>query len=269
MPGREKYSAFQLGLKYLGYCLSSSNGRGHGTHSPFIFDFITHVLNDPTQYEAYKRVEELRKDLLKDKTILEVKDFGAGSVSNKSFRTVSSIAANAAKPKKFGQLLYRLVKHYQPRNIVELGTSLGITTSYLSLANNQAEIFTLEGSAEVSRIAGRNMDRMGAGNVKQVPGNFDDTLEPLLSQLGKIDFAFVDGNHRLEPTLDYFRLFLNHIHNDSILVFDDIHWSPGMEKAWKIIQEDQMVRCSVDLFFIGVVFFRQEFKEKQHFQIRY
>lgn len=269
MPGHEKYSAFQLGLKYLVYILSSSNGRGHGTHSPFIFEFITQVLNDPAQYDAYNRVEELRRELLKDKTVLEVEDFGAGVKENKSFRTVSSIAAGAAKPKKFGQLLYRMVKHYQPRNIVELGTSLGITTSYLSLAAERAEIFTLEGSKEVARIASKNLVGIGAKNVRQVPGNFDETLAPLLSGLGEIDFVFIDGNHRLEPTLDYFRLLLSHIHNHSILVFDDIHWSPGMEKAWKQIQDHEMVRYSVDLFFIGVVFFRKEFKEKQHFQVRY
>src|SRR5262245_27886936 len=129
------YSKSQLLLKYLQYYFVASNGKGHGTHSPFVFEFITKMMNDKTVYPEYAKVESLRDRLLKDDTILNVEDFGAGStVSKTNQRQVSSIAKNAAKPKKFGQLLFRMVKFYQPLTILELGTSLGITTSYLSLA---------------------------------------------------------------------------------------------------------------------------------------
>jgi predicted O-methyltransferase YrrM len=199
-----------------------------------------------------------------------MEDMGAGSVvamTNK--RTISSIAKTAAKPKKFGQLLYRLVKYYQPETIIELGTSLGITTSYLSLAAPGAKLVTMEGSNAVAAVARQNFNALGLKNISVTEGNFDDTLLPALSNLSSVDLCFIDGNHRQEPTERYFRQLLPKLTNDSILVFDDIHWSHEMEQAWKTISQHEAVRCSIDLFFIGIVFFRQEFKEKQHFVIRF
>src|SRR6187200_1688659 len=135
------YSRPQLLLKYLQYYFTASNGKGHGMHSPFVFEFITKILNDKNDYSEYEKVELLRRQLLNDNVILEVEDFGAGSVvDKKNKRSISSIAKNAAKPKKFGQLLFRMAKHYQPANILELGTSLGITTSYLSLAKHDGRL---------------------------------------------------------------------------------------------------------------------------------
>lgn len=264
------YSRSQLLLKYLQYYLTALNGKGHGMHSPFVFEFITKVLNDKTNYTEYEKVESLRKRLLSDNTTLVVEDFGAGSsVNKKNQRTVSSIAGNAAKPKKFGQLLFRMVKYYQLSTILELGTSLGITTSYLSLAKPDARLITMEGSKEIAEAARKNFRDLEIGNIEIVEGNFDNTLSSVISQLSSIDFAFIDGNHRQEPTERYFQQLLSKKNNDSILVFDDIHWSKEMKAAWETIKNNAAVTCSIDLFFIGIVLFRKEFKEKQHFVIRF
>ncbi|MBL7738122.1 MAG: class I SAM-dependent methyltransferase [Chitinophagaceae bacterium] len=239
-------------------------------HSPFVFDLITKVMNDKTTYPDYRQVEGLRENLLTDQALLDIEDMGAGSgVSKTNQRTVASIARNAAKPKKFGQLLYRMVKYYQPQMIIELGTSLGITTSYLSLAKSNANLITMEGARSVAAVARNNFDQLRLKNVSLTEGNFDDTLQPVLEPFSSVDFCFVDGNHRQEPTERYFRQLLPKTTNDSILIFDDIHWSQEMELAWHTIQQHEAVRCTVDLFFIGIVFFRQEFKEKQHFKIRF
>jgi len=264
------YSPFQLALKYLNYYLAAANGKGHGIHSPFVFDFITRVLNDRKEYEDYSKVEGLRKRSLKDPTILAIEDHGAGSSSSTSKeRSVSSIAKHAVKSKKYAQLLYRIVKYYQPGPIIELGTSLGITTSYLSLARPGGDVFTLEGSTEIAGIARKNFERLGLQNIKLAEGNFDYTLPSILYHLSSIGLVFIDGNHRCEPTENYFHWLLEKANSDSIFIFDDIHWSEEMERAWAHIKEHPAVRCSIDLFFIGVVFFRQEFKEKQHFTIRF
>ena len=264
------YSKPQLLLKYLHYYFIASNGKGHGMHSPFVFDFITKLLNDKTVYPEYERVEALRDQLLNDSTVLEVEDFGAGSaVDKKNKRSILSIAKNAAKPKKFGQLLFRMVKYYQPATILELGTSLGITSSYLSLAKPDARLITMEGSKEIAEVAKRNLINLEIGNIDIVEGNFDNTLSSVVRGLSSVDFAFIDGNHRKEPTERYFKELLAKTNNDSILVFDDIHWSSEMEAAWGAIKKGVSVTCSIDLFFIGMVFFRKEFKEKQHFVIRF
>ena len=239
-------------------------------HSPFVFEFIAKILNDKTVYPAYEKVEALRNQLLNDNTVLDVEDFGAGStVHKKNKRTISSIAKNAAKPKKFGQLLFRMIRHYQPKTILELGTSLGITTSYLSLAKPDARLITMEGSKEIAEVAKRNLRNLEIRNVESIEGNFDNTLSSVARGLSTVDFAFIDGNHRKEPTERYFKEILAKTNNDSILVFDDIHWSSEVEAAWEIIKSHEAVICSIDLFFIGIVLFRKEFKEKQHFSIRY
>jgi predicted O-methyltransferase YrrM len=264
------YSSFQLAIKYLGYHLTASNSKGHGMHSPFVFDFIVHVLNDKTGYSEYEKVEALRNQLLRDDAVLSVEDFGAGStVTKTNQRKVSSIAKNAAKPAKYGQLLFRMVKYYQPASILELGTSLGITTAYLSLANPGARLVTIEGSKEIAAAAGKNFAGLKLDNIEPVSGKFDEKLPTVLSELSPVHFVFIDGNHRREATVKYFKQLLLHTVNESILVFDDIHWSRGMEEAWEEIKNDPSVTCSIDLFFLGIVFFRKEFMEKQHFRIRF
>ncbi|HEX6847707.1 MAG TPA: class I SAM-dependent methyltransferase [Chitinophagaceae bacterium] len=264
------FSKAQLLLKYFQYYFTASNGKGHGMHSPFVFDFITKVMNDKTNYPEYKKVEAQRHRLLNDKAILEVEDFGAGSASDKkNKRRISSIAKNAAKPKKFGQMLFRMIKHYQPETIVELGTSLGITTSYLSLARPVARLISMEGAKEIAEVAKRNFETLEIRNTELIEGNFNDTLSAVVRGLSTIDFAFIDGNHRKDPTERYFRQLLSKVNNNSIFVFDDIHWSKEMEAAWEMIKKHDAVRCTIDLFFLGIVLFRQEFKEKQHFIIRF
>lgn len=267
------FTRWQLARRYLSYYFNASNGKGHGMHSPFVFDFITKVLNDKTVYPEYQKVEAMRRRLLRDASTIEVTDMGAGSVTGQtgrvSRRAVSSIAHHAAKPKKFGQLLFRMVKHYQPQQVIELGTSLGITSSYLALGNPAANVNTMEGAPQIAAKARENFTSSGLSNISITEGNFDRTLFPLLNSLPGIDLAFIDGNHRQEPTERYFRQLLPHLHNDSILIFDDIHWSHEMEATWDTIKADPAVRCSIDLFFIGIVFFRKEFMEKQHFSIRF
>jgi predicted O-methyltransferase YrrM len=264
------YSKFQLTKKYIRYYFSASNGNGHGVHSPFVFDFIIHVLKDKQQYGCYQSIESIRKELLNNETIIEVEDFGAGSTVMKSKeRKIKDIARSSLKPKKFAQLLFRIIQYYKPATIVELGTSLGVTTSYLASGNKDAIVYTCEGSSSIADIAQQNFDQLQLKNVQLVQGNFNETLPSLLSKINKIDFAFVDGNHRKEPTLDYFHQLLEHSTNETILIFDDIHWSEEMEAAWQEIQNHPSVTLTIDLFFIGIVLINNNFKVKQQFSIRY
>jgi predicted O-methyltransferase YrrM len=264
------FTKFQLAKKYVQYYFTASNGKGHGIHSPFVFDFVINVLNDKTSYPAYQSTEKIRKQLLSDSTIIEVEDFGAGSsVIKTNKRVVSAIAASSLKPKKYAQLLYRIVAYYKPETIVELGTSFGITTDYLAAANETTKVFTCEGSAAIASIAKQNFEVLQLKNVRLIEGDFAKTLSPLLANLSKIDFAFADGNHRKEPTLNYFQQLLNHSTATTILVFDDIHWSAEMEGAWNAIKQHPQVTLTIDLFFIGIVFINPDFKIPQHFSIRF
>ena len=264
------YSKTKLAFKYIQYYITSSNGKGHGIHSPFVFEFIQEVLNDRRDFYAYLQVESCRTLLLQEKRLINIEDFGAGSrVIKNNQRAISSIARSSLKPKKYSQLLFRMVNFYQPKTILELGTSLGITSAYLASANINAQVITLEGAAEIASIAKDNFSRLALQNIKIVQGNFDDTLPVVIDELSVIDFVFIDGNHRYLPTVQYFDQILSNCNNDSIIVIDDIHWSEEMEKAWQYIQGHPQVSMTIDLFFIGIVILKKEFKEKQHFSIRF
>lgn len=264
------FSRWQLAKKYIHYYITAENGKGHGVHSPFVFDFIIHVLNDQQPYPAYRQVEALRRQLQGNNTLLTVEDFGAGSaLGNARQRSIGSIARNAAKSKKLAQLLYRIVQYYKPSTVLELGTSLGVSASYLALANTAGKVVTGEGSTAVAQQAQANFEQLGIRNVQLVPGNFDDTLPLMLQQLPTVGLAFLDGNHRLEPTIRYFEQLLPQLTDQSIVILDDIHWSSEMEQAWEQVKAHPAVTMTIDLFFIGLVLFRKDFKVKQHFAIRY
>jgi predicted O-methyltransferase YrrM len=286
------YSRLQIFWKYLHYYLTAKNGKGHGVHSPFVYEFIRDVLNDRRRPPIWGRIEALRARLVKDGDWLEVEDLGAGShVNNSRRRQVGEIARHAAKPAKLGQLLFRIASHYRCRRIVELGTSLGISTAYLaggSVNGEAAEqqrtvgdedigrtgpdgvrLWTIEGAPAVAAVAARNFRELGLEHVELVVGNFDERLKEVLDRAGRVDLAFVDGNHRLEPTMRYFHALMERCGPESILIFDDVHWSEEMEEAWERIQRDPRVYMTIDLFFIGLVVLRDEFKVKQRFVIRF
>lgn len=241
----------------------------HGVHSPFVFDLYHHVLHHTGHFPTYTYVEALRDNLLDDERQLQVTDFGAGSRSiNQKARKVKDIARTSAKPAKYGQLLFRLVNHFQPKTILELGTSLGLTTSYLAEARKNSRIYTFEGCPNIAQVALENFRKQGYRNITLVEGNIDKTLEQQLQQVEQLDFAFLDGNHRYEPTLRYFEHCLSKSHENSVLVLDDIYWSAEMKRAWQEVKRHPQVRQTVDLYFVGLVFFRKQ-QPKEHFTLYY
>ncbi|WP_310794618.1 class I SAM-dependent methyltransferase [Hymenobacter sp. HSC-4F20] len=258
---------FQI-ISYFRFLVRS--GNAHGLHSPFVFGLYAHVINHTGHFAAYEAVEARRRELLTDPTRIQVRDFGAGSRTGAGRqRRLRDIARTAAKPPKLGQLLFRLVNQFQPRTVVELGTSLGLTTAYLSAANSRARVLTFEGCPATAEVARETFQSLGLANIRLVEGNLDDTLAPTLATLAEpVDFAFFDGNHRYEPTLRYFEQLNQHRSEHSVFVLDDIHWSGEMERAWEAIRQHPDVTLTLDLFYIGLVFFRRN-QPKQHFTLRF
>lgn len=241
----------------------------HGVHSPFVYRLVDKVIYDFKRKNVYTETENLRKALLNDDRIITITDLGAGShVNNNRTKKVSDIARNALKPPALAQLLYRLAAFQQPQNIIELGTCLGITTVYLQRAAPQAKIFTLEGCPETAGIAAETFAKAGLNHIAQITGNFDDTLPDVIAAQEKLDFVFVDGNHQKAATLKYFEWCLPKVHEDTLLIFDDIYWSEGMKEAWSAIKADPSVSVTVDLFWIGLVFFKSG-QAKEDFLIRF
>ncbi|MFA9191187.1 class I SAM-dependent methyltransferase [Flavobacterium sp. FZUC8N2.13] len=258
-------------LKFLWYSKNE-----HAVHSPFVFSLITKCFYDKKIKKEYAILQEYRNTLLKNKNSIEVTDFGAGSrIFNSNTRIIAQIAKTAGISPKRAELLYRITHYFQPENILELGTSLGLATSALALGSRiptlrdgtKASIVTLEGCSNTMAIAKKQLQKLNVNNVAFITTEFSAYLTTHNSQLTTHNLIYFDGNHSKKATLEYFELLLPTITNDSVWIFDDIHWSVEMEAAWKIIKEHPKVTVTIDTFQWGLVFFRQE-QPKEHFIIR-
>jgi predicted O-methyltransferase YrrM len=248
--------------------LVKARGR-HGVHSPFVYDLITHVLRPGVEVPEFAHIEALRTDLLESDQTITVNDLGAGSrVFQRPTRAVSEIARTALKPAAQARLLYRLARYFQAEQVLELGTSFGITTLYLALGAEEGMVHTIEGCPQTQRFAQHHFDRSGRSDIHTVLGSFRSRLPEVLRQMGTVDLAFIDGHHALEPTMEYTEAILGFAHPGTILVLDDIHWSRGMEQAWAWVKAHPRITVTVDLYDLGLAFLRTE-QVKEHFTLRY
>lgn len=240
-------------------------------HSPFMYKIFSQVLKDKTDYPEYKIMNGLWSQLLRDQRYTTRTDFGAKAPDfpwQKKILPVKTIAKRFSVSPDFGRLLFRLSRYFQPKITLELGTSLGISTAYMALGNPEGTIITVEGCPEIAKDAEKNFGLLGIRNIDQRTGNFDKLLLDILSEIKCLDMIFIDGNHKKDATMNYFQQFLQHIDDNSILVFDDIHWSDGMEEAWLEIKHHPRVKVTIDLFQMGLVFFRDELS-KEDFILRF
>ncbi len=226
----------------------------HSIHSPFFFDLYTKIISKKRK-EDIGVLENLRYDLESNKSVLTVKDYGTGVAGGSVIkRSVSEIAYRSLTPFPFALLYTDLIQYFDSRRIVELGTSLGLTTLYLA-QKKDARVFTFEGSDALAKIAKNNFEWAGKKNIELIEGNLDSTLHRFLDPTDKIDFALMDANHRYEPTIRYYHQLTKRLWEKSVVVIDDIHRSEEMEKAWKEIRTDILVYGSVDLYRCGLLFF--------------
>lgn len=258
---------FLVATKYIQHQLKAFNR--HGIHSPFVYDFLEKVVYADQSNSHFKKFTRLRAKLKKDTRSILITDLGAGSTINKSnTRSVKDIAHNSSKAPKYGRLFYRMVQYFNPASVVELGTSLGLSTIYFASANPNTPIYTLEGCPNTAKIASENFIDLGIDNVILELGDFSVTLPELLGQTKNVDLVFFDGNHQKEPTLAYFEECLKYATNRSIFIFDDIHWSEGMTETWEKIKGHSKTVVTLDLFFVGIVFFDTRLSQ-QDFKIRF
>ncbi|MEZ5198713.1 MAG: class I SAM-dependent methyltransferase [Bacteroidales bacterium] len=230
---------------------------------------IAETFEDKTIYPEYEKVESLKLELLLSKETISVTDMGAGSKTEKgSVRDIRKIAKNSSKQKKFGRLLFRLARGLKPFEVLELGTSLGLSTAYLALGNPESNVTSIEGCPNISAKANGHLKSLGIQNSRLITGNFDDELPAYLNTVDQLDFVFFDGNHQKQSTINYFEQCLPKTVNDTVFVFDDIHWSEEMEAAWDHIRKHPATKLTIDIFAMGIVFFRKELT-KQNFVIRF
>jgi predicted O-methyltransferase YrrM len=255
---------------YLKFLWHSKNE--HAVHSPFVFSMITKCFYDKKNKPEYAILKEYKKALLENKSKIRVTDFGAGSkVFKSNIREIDKIAKTAGISKNRAQLLFRITTYIKPDAILELGTSLGLATYSLAIGSRKlvpkTKIVTLEGCAETSKIAQEQFEKFGLTNIEFQVGEFSSYLKKVTTSTMHFSLIYFDGNHQRQATLDYFTLLLPTTTNDTMWIFDDIHWSAAMEEAWETIKQHPSVTVTIDTFKWGLVLFRKE-QPKEHFIIR-
>lgn len=238
-------------------------------HSPFVFEFYNQILMQSNRNNQLKLIELQRKHWLCNQAKIEVSDFGAGRKGKiLPTRQVSQIAHHSLIKPKYGRMLYHIAKHYQCKNILELGTSLGISSAYLALSNPNHWVTTIEGCKNTADLASETFKNLSLNNLNLLVGRFDDVLPRLLKNNQTYDLVYIDGNHRSEAMQHYFTLLLPHLSEKSMVVFDDIYWNSDMKKGWENIKQHSRVSLSIDVFQMGIVFFHEQ-RAKQHFKLKY
>ncbi len=241
----------------------------HGIHSPFVYALADQVLRDPGDRPEYAAIEQLREDLLDSEQTIRVNDLGAGSrLFDLPVRRIADMARTALKPPHYARMLFRLARYFDPGTVLELGTSFGLSTLYLARGAENGTVITIEGCPQTHHIARHHFDELKQRNITPLLGSFRARLPEVLRNVDALDLVFIDGHHLKAPTLDYFEQCLTKAHNDSLFILDDIHWSRGMEEAWEEVKRHPRVSVTVDLFAMGLVFFRSE-QAPQHFRLRY
>ena len=289
---------------WLKHQLTARNTGGHGVHSPYLFEWVRMVMSDKNTYYVWDEIEEIRQEMLKDMRELEFVDYGSGGPlptspskgRSANMRRVCDIAKGSLARRKEAQLLARLVgwlgrslltspsrggigdeasEDRKGLTIVELGTSLGVTTAYLAAMDSRNKVVTYEGCPAVAEVARANWEKLGLSNIACVVGEITvdslqltvDSLQLAVDRLSGIDVAFIDANHTYEATLTYFNALASRVHEKSVVVVDDIHYNEDMEKAWKAICADERVTTTMDLYRMGLVFFDKHYWRK-HYKMR-
>ncbi len=250
-------------LQFLKYQLTASTK--YYLHSPFVYQFYLNVLEGGVETELTP-INLLRTKLRNDVREIEVADFGT---AKSAVRIITELEKKVAVKEKYGLLLFRLVKHFQPKNILELGTNIGISSTYLAFGSPSAKIFSFEGSECLIEEAKKNHASLNISNTEFICGNFDETLSIFLQKKFLVDFVLFDGNHTKEATLKYFEQCLLHTNENSIFVFDDIYYSVEMTEAWKAIKSHPKITLSLDVYQFGICFFKKEKLAKENFVLRY
>jgi predicted O-methyltransferase YrrM len=255
--------------KYLKYILLSRHRRGHGIHSPFVFDLVSRIFRNKSDRDIVCSIEKVRRRLITDHRSILVKDLGSGAESVETkLRKVSDIARYSPVAQKYGVLLSNLATEFGKPHIIEFGTSFGISTMYMAASCTDATIYTMEGCPSTAEIAKHNFKEAGLRNIKVFIGSFDELLDDITDSPYKPGLVFIDGNHRKEPVIKYFNRMAEISDNKTVIVIDDIYYSKEMEEAWNEIKQSENVSFTIDIYRMGIVFFREGINHNNYI-IRY
>ena len=248
----------------LNFLLKSSNQ--HGIHSPFVYDLITKCFYDKTSFSAYHNLKVLRNELTHNQDLVKIKHYSeASKVFQSNHQKISTIVKGEGSSYKKQKQLYRITNYFKPKNVLELGTSVGLGSAAMAIASNNSIIKTVEVNKNISDIAKKVFKSYQLKNIQIDTSSFKDFFKK--SNYENLDLVYLDGTCDKESTIENFNSLLKYSHNESVFIINNIYWSKEMTEAWNIIKNQKEITVSIDTFYWGFLFFRKE-QPKQHFTIR-
>lgn len=255
---------YQL-LNALRYFLTSKHKKGFGIHSPFLFNLITKCFNKKLKYGKYYKAVNFYKQLLKDDTKFIYCPYGTNKTETTETK-ISRITKGSSVGLKYSRLLYNISEYFASEETLEFGTSLGVSTAFLSAGSKK--VTTVEGCPNTVAIAKSYHEKFDINNICYINTTIEDYLESDEFKRSSPNIIFIDASHTYNSIITFFYKLLKVINNNSIIIFDDIYWSFEMNKAWKKIISEDSVTQTVDLLRFGIVFFDKRLN-KENFTIRY
>ncbi len=237
----------------------------HGVHSPFVYSFIAECLTAKMDKNSIKTLSKYYKSLRKSKQLIEVEDHGAGSKKMGRIRKVSAIAKNSGSMGKYGRLLFNLSRYFKAKNILELGTSVGIGTTAFALGNPKCSITTVDACLATQNVARDYWKTHGISVSNPIHSTFEKFL---LHDANIYDIIYIDGHHDGDALLYYMALLKKNCHDETLFIIDDIHWSESMENAWRTLCKNDIYHVSIELYRMGIISPKTT-QTKQHFTLRY
>ncbi|WP_197494104.1 O-methyltransferase [Lewinella sp. 4G2] len=248
--------------------LEDMRATGNSTLLKVVDCLLKAEANDfsPEDQAAFDRVESYRNQLLGSTEIVDFKVFGSDDTE-----TISNVCKAATSPKIWARLIYALASEFEAKKVLEIGTNLGVSGSYLLEAlrhNSDSQLVTMEGMpryVEISRNqfkAITNEDRF-----EVIEGKYEDTFDDMIDRHQDFDLLFIDGNHQKGPTLEYYEKLLKVSTRPSVWIFDDIYWTNGMKEAWDIIRQNPETSYSIDLYKTGLVVVDPSVSVPKHFAL--
>lgn len=230
--------------------------------------FVGKAIGTDPQIPVPVVVETIRRTLLANTMLIPSHLFGAGKDSGINLEQVRRIVRRSSVPARQGEVLFRLSALFSPDFILELGTSVGLGTLYLSLGQPGASVITVEGNRMLAEIADSLFLKHGNQRITLMQCTFEDALQQISTVNLSNALVFVDGDHTYEATLKYFRRLIERAGERCVMVFHDIHWSEDMHRAWRQICSDQRVKATYDLYDMGILCTFGE-GDKKDFYLRY
>jgi len=221
--------------------------KGFGVHSPFVYDLITNVIEEKSDFYAFSDISIAQLQLLQNEHVIQ---YGRKRIAVKEALKRFGITT------KEGKFLFRLTNHYKPHTILSIGSSMGLAPLCLTRYNATVQCIILEYEQDIAEIAKQilNKEKNTALNIKI--GAYHELLPESIVQLQRIDCVFIGKDVGVNDWDTVFEQCEPFIHDSTFFVLAGIRSSTDKQNYWMQYRQHPSVTIAVDLFDMGLLFFQ-------------